>query len=55
MNTVHEHISTEIETVPLIDTHEHLVSEETRLSQRIDLFYWFSHYASSRPRVGGDA
>jgi len=47
MSKLHERISTEIETIPLIDTHEHLVSEETRLSQKIDLFYWFSHYASS--------
>jgi predicted TIM-barrel fold metal-dependent hydrolase len=37
----------EIESISLIDTHEHLMSEESRLNQSIDLFYWFSHYASS--------
>ena len=37
----------EIETLPLLDTHEHLMSETVRLGQKIDLFYWFSHYASS--------
>jgi len=40
-------IRAEIEDISLIDTHEHLMSEGTRLDQRIDLFYWFSHYASS--------
>ena len=37
----------EVEGVRMIDTHEHLMSERARLGQRIDLFYWFSHYASS--------
>jgi predicted TIM-barrel fold metal-dependent hydrolase len=42
-----ERIRAEIETIPLIDNHEHLMSEEVRLSQKIDLFYWFPSYASS--------
>jgi predicted TIM-barrel fold metal-dependent hydrolase len=33
--------------IQLIDTHEHLMSEETRLSQDIDLFHWLQHYISS--------
>jgi len=33
--------------IPLIDTHEHLMSEETRLGQEIDFFHWMYHYASS--------
>jgi len=40
-------IRTEVEGISLIDTHEHLISEGVRLRQKIDLFYWFSHYASS--------
>lgn len=31
----------------VIDTHEHLCNEEQRLSQKVDLFHWFSHYSSS--------
>ena len=44
---LYKRIRAEIETISLIDTHEHLVSEGTRLSQKIDFFYWFQHYASS--------
>jgi len=44
---LYKRIRAEIETISLIDTHEHLVSEDTRLSQKIDFFYWFQHYASS--------
>ena len=44
---LYKRIRAEIEGIPLIDTHEHLISEEVRLSQKVDLFYWFSHYASS--------
>jgi len=44
---LYKRIHAEIEGISLIDTHEHLMSEDTRLSQKIDLFYWFSHYASS--------
>ena len=44
---LHKRIRKEIEGIPLIDTHEHLVSEQWRLKQRIDLFYWLSHYTSS--------
>lgn len=40
-------IRAEVESISLIDTHEHLISEGVRLRQKIDLFYWFSHYASS--------
>ena len=44
---LHRRIRSQVETIPLIDTHEHLMSEATRLAQPIDLFYWFSQYASS--------
>jgi hypothetical protein len=44
---LYKRIRTEIEGISMVDTHEHLISEQTRLGQKIDLFYWFSHYASS--------
>jgi hypothetical protein len=47
MSDLFKRLSAEIEKIPIIDTHEHLMSETMRLSQDIDLFYWFSHYASS--------
>jgi hypothetical protein len=44
---LYRRIRGEIEGISMVDTHEHLISEQTRLSQKIDLFHWFSHYASS--------
>jgi predicted TIM-barrel fold metal-dependent hydrolase len=40
-------IRAEVDGISLIDTHEHLISEPVRLRQKIDLFHWFTHYASS--------
>ncbi len=37
----------EVNKIPIVDTHEHLMSEEERLKSKIDFFYFFSHYASS--------
>ncbi|MGQ9523263.1 MAG: amidohydrolase family protein [Armatimonadota bacterium] len=37
----------EAKRIYVIDTHEHLCNEEQRISQKVDLFHWFSHYASS--------
>lgn len=44
---LYQRIDAEIERIALIDTHEHLVDERTRLGQRVDLFHLFAHYASS--------
>ena len=44
---LYRRIRAEAESIPLVDTHEHLVDERVRLSQRIDLFHLFAHYASS--------
>lgn len=44
---IYGRIRSEVESIALLDTHEHLMSEKARLAQEIDLFYWFSHYASS--------
>ena len=44
---LYKRIRAEIEGISMVDTHEHLISEQTRLSQKLDLFHWFSHYASS--------
>lgn len=35
------------EAVRLVDTHEHLISQEQRAALKLDLFYLFPHYASS--------
>ena len=37
----------EIGKIPLVDTHEHFMLEEERLTLSLDLFYLFPHYASS--------
>jgi len=44
---LYKRLWTVIAAIDLIDTHEHLMSEETRLGQEIDLFHWLCHYASS--------
>ena len=40
-------IGDEVERIPLVDTHEHIMTEEERLAQEIDLFYFLPVYASS--------
>ena len=47
MSDLYKSLYSEIEKIPLVDTHEHLMSERMRINQKIDFFYWFSHYASS--------
>lgn len=47
MSELFKRLNSEIEKIPLVDSHEHLMSERMRLNQKIDFFYWFSHYASS--------
>lgn len=44
-NELYRRILAEIENIPLIDTHDHLMSEEVRLSRKIDFFHWFLDYA----------
>ncbi len=34
----------QVAAIPIMDSHEHLVSEETRLQQHNDLFLWFTDY-----------
>jgi glucuronate isomerase len=34
-----------IESLPVIDTHEHLPEEPERIAQEVDFFTLFSHYA----------
>ena len=43
-NQLYRRILAEIESIPLIDTREHLISEEVRLAQKIDFFNWFFDY-----------
>lgn len=51
--SIYESLKAEIYKIPVVDTHEHLISEEQRNSQPIDIFYFFSHYASSDLVSGG--
>jgi predicted TIM-barrel fold metal-dependent hydrolase len=44
---VRRNIQEEVDRISLLNTHEHLMSEQARLNQEIDLFYWFTHYSSS--------
>lgn len=40
-------ISDAVSSMPIFDTHEHLMSEEERRLQNLDVFYLFSHYVGS--------
>lgn len=40
-------VLSEIDRIPLVDSHEHLISERARLRQKIDFFNWFAHYSST--------
>jgi len=46
MKNFEDRLKKEISEIRIIDTHEHLETEEERLGQKVDLFHWFSHYAS---------
>jgi hypothetical protein len=49
---LYKRIRAEIETISLIDTHEHLMSEKARLSQKIDLVEGaYAHAALARRNV----
>jgi hypothetical protein len=37
-------INEQLLSMPIFDTHEHLMSEEERRLQNLDVFYLFSHY-----------
>ncbi|MHB1346148.1 MAG: amidohydrolase family protein, partial [Candidatus Humimicrobiaceae bacterium] len=40
-------ISEQLISMPIFDTHEHLMSEEERRLKNLDVFYLFSHYVGS--------
>jgi predicted TIM-barrel fold metal-dependent hydrolase len=42
--TLYDDLLAWMETIPVIDSHEHLPNEAERLDQRIDFFTLFSHY-----------
>ena len=42
-----------IETIPVIDSHEHLPNEDVRVAAKIDFFYLFSHYCIDDLAAGG--
>ena len=42
-----ERIRSEVESIALVDTHEHLISEASKLGGKIDVFQWIlSHYTA---------
>lgn len=47
MMSIYERLKEEIYKIPIVDTHEHLMAEEQRNSQPIDIFCFLPHYASS--------
>lgn len=46
-NKLSKDIHEQILAMPIFDTHEHLMSEEERRLQNLDVFYLFSHYVGS--------
>jgi hypothetical protein len=40
-------INESVSSIPIFDTHEHLMSEEERRTKPLDVFYLFSHYVGS--------
>ena len=46
-NKLSKDINEQILSMPIFDTHEHLMSEEERRLQNLDVFYLFSHYIGS--------
>lgn len=46
-NKLIKEIETEVFSIPIIDTHEHLMSEQERRTLDLDIFFLFSHYTST--------
>ena len=47
MQDVGVRIRKEINEIPLLDVHEHFISEKERLSSKLTPFYLFPHYTTS--------
>ncbi|MCK5566391.1 MAG: hypothetical protein KAI62_00670, partial [Actinomycetia bacterium] len=46
-NKLIKEIEAEVFSIPIIDTHEHLISEQERRTLDLDIFFLFSHYTST--------
>lgn len=46
MNPVNEKIRSAVEDIPIVDTHEHIMSEDERSEYAVDFSYLFTSYAS---------
>ncbi len=46
-SAVYRRVKAAVDSIRLIDVHEHLSSEQLRLKDTVDFFYWFQHYSSS--------
>jgi predicted TIM-barrel fold metal-dependent hydrolase len=50
-----KHLAEQIEQIPVIDSHEHLFDEATRLAETVDFFTLFSHYCPGDIQAAGEA
>jgi len=46
-NKLIKEIEKEVFSIPIVDTHEHLISEQERRTLDLDIFFLFSHYTST--------
>ncbi len=46
MSELYQDVRAAVDGIALVDSHEHVVSEEVRLGLELDLFHWFSHGAA---------
>lgn len=46
-NKLFDEINETVSSMPIFDTHEHLMSEDERRTKPLDVFYLFSHYVGS--------
>lgn len=44
---LYHRVLAEINRIAIVDSHEHLISEQARLRRQIDFFSWFAHYSST--------
>ena len=47
MGQINERIKKEVDSISLVDTHEHIMLEEERDECAVDFSYLFAHYNSS--------
>ncbi len=48
-NKLIREIEAEVFSIPIVDTHEYLISEQERRMLDLNIFFLFSHYTSTAP------